>query len=290
MKMIDYEIDALNETKAYFLENLKKNKLSKKETKISKVMANFNQMLEDKDLYKKLLEGMQYLLNLSSNCGTLIVQEKRVLKKAVAKKVEEIKLFELNRCEKVCQKLYVGQQIQHVTFGVATGSLGLPGLAVDLAASPALNNKSMLEIGIAYGFDRFGAQLNGVTALLLDSINDTMEKVELLALLKTAKKVILKKIEEKSEENLTELFLKTLFKSDTAARTLLTVFEKLGIKVTEKSLGKIVPVIGGVFGGALSLRNFNHLKTLLQHHFRLIWLKERDKLSEEEYNNILLGK
>ncbi|WP_066248378.1 EcsC family protein [Neobacillus drentensis] len=288
-KFSSYEMAALKESTDFFSKQAG-NKEAKKNKKSSKVNSFINQKLEDSNLYKKLLEGIQYLFNFSSNCGTFIVQEKRVLKKAGTKAMEEIKLFELMQCEEVYQKLQLGQQFQHVTFGAATGACGLPGLVVDVAASPTIKNKSILEMGMAYGFNKFEAQLNGMSALLLDSTDLIKEKVELLALLKKAKQLILKKIEEKSEEDLTELFLKTLFKSETAVKTLVTLFEKLGIKVTEKSIGKFIPILGGFFGGVFSLKEFNYFKTIYQHHFRLIWLKERNKISEEDYENILLGK
>lgn len=288
LELNKYESEILGESTRYFLEKSKVTRFDGKLTN-SKAKSLIKKVSEESELFKRIVEALQQIMDYSADCGSYLVQEKRLLKKAKVKKLAEIKMLDLKQCENLADKLSFVQKTQYLSFGATTGIFGLFGLGADVLGTPALNNKTTLEMGLSYGFDSRETKLMSIGISLLELAESRKEKLELLAVLKKLKDQILKKAAEKSEGNLTELFVKTLIKNDSTAKLLLRLFEKLGINITEKSIGKLIPIIGAVVSAGFSLREYNQLKLQYQHHFRILWFREHGKISEEQYQRILLG-
>lgn len=288
LKLSKYESEILGESTRYFLEKSKVTRFDGKFNN-SKTKSLIKKVTEESELFRRIVEALQQMLDYSADCGSYLVQKKRVLKKAKVKNLEEIKMYDLKQCENLVDKLSFVQKSQHLSFGATTGVFGFIGLGADVLGTPALNNKTTLEMGMSYGFDSRETKLMSIGISLLELAESRKEKLELIAVLKKLKDQILKKAAEKSEKNLTELFVKTLIKNDSTAKLLLRFLEKVGINITEKSIGKLIPVISAFVSAGFSLREYNHLKLQYQHHFRLLWFREHGKISEEQYQRVLLG-
>jgi hypothetical protein len=277
----DHELQVLTEAKKYFV-----CEAHSKKAKDSKILSKITDTLSKTfEIDHKIIKQLNDFL---FDCGELVTLEKRILNKAKVKSVEEIKLFELVNCDQLSNKLKLGHQLQHVSHGAATGAFGLIGFGFDILTSPVLRNKSLLELGMAYGYNKEETKLNYTIALLLKG-SDHKQKANLLSLLQKAKKQVLEKIEKEGVENITELFIKAICKDETVAKYLIELAEKMGIKLSQKTAGRLIPLIGAVFGGAFSLSDYNELKESCQHFFRLDWLLKRGKITEIEYQNIVLG-
>jgi len=277
-----YEKKVLNDTKKFFLKEVH----SKKETKINKFLSNVPFDFKDKFIVKETITQLWKFL---FDCGEFITSEKKVLRKANVYSIDQIKFFELEKCDELNRKLQIGQQTMHFSHGAITGVFGFPGIFVDIATGPSLKNKSLLEQGMSYGFNKIETQLNYTFALLQQNTNSVKDKAIIYHFMKKTQREILNKATTEGIENITEIIIQAFCKNEKLATYLISLAEEMGIKLSSKIVGKFIPIIGAAVGGVISLKDFNNFRDYSQNQLRLAWLQRNGRITESEYENILLG-
>lgn len=200
-----------------------------------------------------------------------------------------------------------GQGLQHMILacveGGATGAVGFVGLPANLVASTFLFFRAVQSVAMSYGYDvrNDPAEMMIASEVLAQAMNPhqvpgkglegAVAKVMVMAEVSTAKQVVKKGWAAMAEHGGTMLLIAQMRAlSHAAARKAVekagkqgleksaftNVFRQVGNKLTQKAVGRAVPVIGGVIG---ALFDTGQMRTILDlagifYHKRFILEKE----------------
>lgn len=129
------------------------------------------------------------------------------------------------------------------TTGVASGTLGGPGIAVDIVAVIALNLRAVNEYATYCGFDvtKQEERLFALNVLgLASSPSDASKSVAMAQLVKLAVQVAQKKTWAELNKN---IFVKIIQQ----------IAKALAIRLTKAKLAQVIPVVGGAIGGGYNV-------------------------------------
>jgi hypothetical protein len=127
--------------------------------------------------------------------------------------------------------------------GAGTGSVGLPGIPVDIVALVSLNLRALAEYATYCGFD-VSSQREGLFAMhvlgLASSPNDAAKGLAMAQLVKLAQDVAKKRAWSQLEK---QAFVKIIQQ----------IAKALGIRLTKAKLAQFIPYTGAIVGGGFNV-------------------------------------
>lgn len=126
--------------------------------------------------------------------------------------------------------------------GAGTGSIGLPGIAIDIPALIALNLRAIGEYAAYYGFDttRQEERLFAFNVLgLASSPTDASKALAMAQLVKIAQDIAKKSTWKQLEKSVFVQIIKEISKA-------------LGIRLTKAKLAQAIPLMGAAVGGGFN--------------------------------------
>ena len=251
--------------------------------------------ISEADLYKKAIEyasqGFMYLEQLASE---MTVSEGQAVKKINSitqdneiTTLEEICFARVNDISKVVNNYRKSDTILAILEGAGTGAMGFVGIVPNLAASTFLYFRAVQSVATFYGYDikKDPSEMEIASAVMMSAFDPSRDAInnELVAAISkfmvftetTAVKQASKKTWEAMIEHggLGLLIAQIRALANKAARNALqkagksgleqsvfkNIFEQLGKKAGLKNVGKIMPVIGGLFGALFDTAQMNKM-------------------------------
>lgn len=158
------------------------------------------------------------------------------------RQLSDIHSLELERVEKTVGYLAAKYRALALAEGTAAGSLGLPGMALDIPALVALALRAVNEYATYYGYDVAleSERYVALTVLAVATGGDSAAKQ--VAMTEVAKATVMA-AKKKSWDELQRVAL---------VRLIQKVAEQLGIRLTKAKLAQVLPVVGGAIGGGFN--------------------------------------
>lgn len=155
--------------------------------------------------------------------------------------------------------------------GGAGGFLGFTALAVDIPFVISLALRTIRKIGLCYGYkceDEVGRQM--VLRILAlagsDEQKDKLVTIGVLQTLKVASKKSWKIVAGSAGGKAIQIL------------SIKEIARQLGISITKRSIGKVVPLVGGVMGAALNADFIRDVGWAARRTFQEQWLFDNDKI------------
>ena len=163
--------------------------------------------------------------------------------------------------------------------GAGTGVVGLPGLVADIPLLITWSLRTINKIGLCYGYEsKTEADRRFVLGIMAAAGSNTMkEKAAAMALLRQIQVALIQKTwkvlaEEAAAKKLGEAALIMAIKQ---------LAKQLGVNITKRAALKIIPVVGGVVGGAVNGAFIRDIGWAARRSFQKRWLMENKKIPLE---------
>lgn len=193
-------------------------------------------------------------------------------------KLDEICLVRSYELSKIVDRYKYADIIAAVLEGAATGAPGFAGIPFNLVLSTFLYYRAVQSVAMFYGYDikNDPAELTIASEVFMNGLNPkattgselsgTIAKIMLLTETTTVRQVVKKGWVAMAEKNgVTLLLTQMRALANAAAKKALEkagkqglekaafseVFEQIGKKLTQKSIGKAIPYVGAVIGAAI---------------------------------------
>ena len=193
-------------------------------------------------------------------------------------KLDEICLVRSYELSKIVDRYKYADIIAAVLEGAATGAPGFAGIPFNLVLSTFLYYRAVQSVAMFYGYDikNDPAEFSIASEVFMNGLNPksstgselsgTIAKIMLLTETTTVRQVVKKGWVAMAEKNgVTLLLAQMRALANTAAKKALEkagkqglekaafseVFEQIGKKLTQKSIGKAIPYVGAVIGAAI---------------------------------------
>lgn len=217
-------------------------------------------------------------INGANSVAKFLADEGDICRDAGVDRIEELRGKSLELSDKLADSVQNWAIGFGVAEGAATGSGGVTTLVVDIPALITLTLRTIHKIGLCYGYraDTLEEKQYVLDIMSLTSATSNKEKAASLAALAAVKETLIKKtikeIEEKAVENkITEegfiLAIKALAK-------------KLGITLTKRKMGQLIPLVGGAVGAAINGNYIRDISYAALRQYQKRWLEE-NRLGEE---------
>ncbi|PKH07119.1 EcsC family protein [Moritella sp. Urea-trap-13] len=171
-----------------------------------------------------------------------IYKEYRAAGHATVKTPQDIFKLDLEDADKVNGYLGAKYKSLAAAEGAAAGSVGLVGIAPDIVAIIALNQRAIAEYATYFGFD-ISSQQERLFALNIlgyaSSPDDLAKQVAMAQLVKIGQDVAKKKTWKVLEQH-------------TFVQIIQTIAKSLGIRLTKAKLAQVVPATGAIVGGGFN--------------------------------------
>lgn len=217
---------------------------------------------------RAVLDGANYI-------AEHLADEADVLRDAAVASIEALKSKDLETSDRVANVVHNWANGLATGIGGAGGSVGLPGMAVDIPLTITLALRSIHKIGLCYGYrcdDDMGQQF--VLGILAASgANDLEERVAaittLQALSTILQKVTWKEISAKAAQQ--------QFGKEAAIMAIKQLAKQLGINITKRKALAAIPVIGAMIGASVNYWYMNDVCWAARRAFQERWLKEQGR-------------
>lgn len=163
--------------------------------------------------------------------------------------------------------------------GTGTGVVGLPGLVADIPLLITWSLRTINKIGLCYGYESQNeADRRFVLGIMAAAGSNTMEeKAAAMVFLRQIQVMLIQKTwkvlaEEAAAKKLGEAALIMAIKQ---------LAKQLGVNITKRAAMKVIPVIGGVVGGAVNGAFIRDIGWAARRAFQERWLKENKKIELE---------
>ena len=176
----------------------------------------------------------------------------------------------LRACDEKARQVVTFHLAIAATEGGVAGAVGIFALPFDVAALVILALRVVRQVGVEYGYaedDDFERDFC-LAVLRGSSANSVKEKVDAQIALNLMARTTAKKT-WKSMATAT-------FGPELAVTTVRTLSKQLGINLTKRKVGEIVPLIGAAVGAATNAQFINKVGSDAQHAFQKRWLNDRD--------------
>jgi hypothetical protein len=194
---------------------------------------------------RKSIEGLTSICNDAAQWSVrpdAIFEEFRSAGHAEIKTHEDLVNLDLQDIDKVVGWLAAKYKGIALVEGAGTGTLGLPGIAIDIPALIALNLRAIGEYAAYYGFDtsRQEERLFAFNVLgLASSPTDASKALAMAQLVKIAQDIAKKATWKQLEKSVFVQIIKEISKA-------------LGIRLTKAKLAQTIPLVGAAVGGGFN--------------------------------------
>lgn len=194
---------------------------------------------------RKSIEGLTSICNDAAQWSVrpeAIFEEFRSAGHGDVKNHKDLIQLDLEDIDKVVGWLAAKYKGIALVEGAGTGTLGLPGIAIDIPALIALNLRAIGEYAAYYGFDssRQEERLFAFNVLgLASSPTDASKALAMAQLVKIAQDIAKKSTWKQLEKSVFVQIIKEICKS-------------LGIRLTKAKLAQAVPLMGAAVGGGFN--------------------------------------
>lgn len=194
---------------------------------------------------RKSIEGLTSICNDAAQWSVrpeAIFEEFRSAGHGDVKNHKDLIQLDLEDIDKVVGWLAAKYKGIALVEGAGTGTLGLPGIAIDIPALIALNLRAIGEYAAYYGFDssRQEERLFAFNVLgLASSPTDASKALAMAQLVKIAQDIAKKSTWKQLEKSVFVQIIKEICKA-------------LGIRLTKAKLAQTVPLVGAAVGGGFN--------------------------------------
>lgn len=194
---------------------------------------------------QKSIEGLTSICNDAAQWSVrpeAIFEEFRSAGHGDVKNHKDLIQLDLEDIDKVVGWLAAKYKGIALVEGAGTGTLGLPGIAIDIPALIALNLRAIGEYAAYYGFDssRQEERLFAFNVLgLASSPTDASKALAMAQLVKIAQDIAKKSTWKQLEKSVFVQIIKEICKA-------------LGIRLTKAKLAQAVPLMGAAVGGGFN--------------------------------------
>ncbi|WP_460057675.1 EcsC family protein [Pseudomonas sp. S2_D06] len=194
---------------------------------------------------QKSIEGLTSICNDAAQWSVrpeAIFEEFRSVGHGDVKTHKDLIQLDLEDIDKVVGWLAAKYKGIALVEGAGTGTLGLPGIAIDIPALIALNLRAIGEYAAYYGFDssRQEERLFAFNVLgLASSPTDASKALAMAQLVKIAQDIAKKSTWKQLEKSVFVQIIKEICKA-------------LGIRLTKAKLAQAVPLMGAAVGGGFN--------------------------------------
>ena len=217
-------------------------------------------------------------LDFSSKIAEWLTNTSDVLRDGKVASVEELKTKDLELSDELANKVHDWAIGIAAVEGGVTGTLGLPGIAVDVPTIITTALRTIHKIGVCYGFEgKTKEDRDFILGIMAASgANSMSEKLAALAILRsievtiakqTWKKIIQTAAQDKMSKEAVIIALKNLAK-------------QLGVNLTKRKALQTIPLIGGAVGATVNGKYIQDVGWAARRAFQERWLIENRKIIE----------
>ena len=228
---------------------------------------------------QKALPGaaIQGALDLSNLVARHLTDVDDVLRDAGVSSIEELRHLDLERLDRLANRVHDWAMGVATAEGAATGALGLPGMVADIPVVITLALRTIHKIGVCYGYRATTAEdaqfIYGV--LSISGANSMKEKVASLGFLRTLEVVLVKQ----TWKAMSDRAVANRLSHEGALVLARTLARQLGINLTRRKALAVIPVIGAVVGGSANGWWLKEVGWAARRAFQERWLIDAGKLA-----------
>ena len=159
-----------------------------------------------------------------------------------------------------------------ITEGAATGTVGLPGLAVDIPALFSILLREIQGMACCYGYDPSTETEREYLLHILrtGSTTNVKEKIEFVVTLKEFEQILIRVTWKRMSE---EFAAKQISKHSLLA-AIRQFAKSLGIQLTKRKALQMIPVIGGLVGASFNGMLANDIGRAAYMNYRRRWIAD----------------
>ncbi len=160
--------------------------------------------------------------------------------------------------------------------GAATGTVGLPGIAVDVPSIITLALRTIHKIGVCYGFEAKTVNDNHFVYGIMSasSANSVEEKMAALAALRSIQVTIARTTWKKMAEKAAQ----SQMSKEGAILAVKNLAKQLGVNITKRRALTAIPVIGAAVGGSVNGWYIKEVGWAARRAFQERWLIHNHKI------------
>ena len=242
--------------------------------------------ISEAELFSKSMEVLgksfqvleQFAAKVTISENEILKQVNQISSNNKITKIDEICLVRSYELSKIVDRYKYADIIAAVLEGAATGAPGFAGIPFNLVLSTFLYYRAVQSVAMFYGYDikNDPAELTIASEVFMNGLNPkattgselsgTIAKIMLLTETTTVRQVVKKGWVAMAEKNgVTLLLAQMRALANAAAKKALEkagkqglekaafseLFEQIGKKLTQKSIGKAIPYVGAVIGAAI---------------------------------------
>ncbi|MBF1426183.1 MAG: EcsC family protein [Prevotella histicola] len=203
-----------------------------------------------------------------------------VLRDGKVESIAELRTKDLKLSDQIADTVHNWAIGIAVTEGAATGSIGLPGMAVDIPFVITLALRTIHKIGVCYGFNADASNAEEEKAFALGvlsaaSASTLTEKTGFILGLKQISLLIQKNAWKKlAEMSSANLLAKGVINIKQAAKI-------IGVNLTKRKASQAIPVIGAGVGASMNASFINDIAWAARRSFQRRWLEENKVIESE---------
>lgn len=230
---------------------------------------------------EKIVRG---LLKFTWNIADNSLDYRRIEKEAKIESINQLKFVELEFCDKLAKDAKKKAIGIATAQGVAVGSVGIVGLAVDIPFILSIALRTIMRIGAAYGYklDNVYEKEFALAVLGAGSVRTLKQREEALSILNKIEHVI----DEKSIKKLANKMVNKTVSKELSIISVHAVEQELEIEISREiqillfqdRIFDYLPIVGGAIGAAINAKYINHVSKAAIRLYQHRWLLDNRRL------------
>lgn len=222
--------------------------------------------LVEKTIPQAAIEGV---LDASNAVAKWATDTDDVLRDGGVHYISELRDRQLEKCDDLANNMHNWAIGIAATDGAIAGAAGLPGMIVEMPIIITFATRTVLKIGLCYGFEAKTEQdMQFVHQILAAASSNTMsEKAAATIALRTTQTILLRET--------WKVIAQGAIKGSTQRAAIMATRElakQLGINLTKRAALKAIPIIGGVIGAAVNIGYLTDVGWAARRAFQRLWL------------------
>ncbi len=192
--------------------------------------------------------------------------------------IEELQEKDLAISDKLADAVHTWAIGMGTLEGVATGTIGLPGIAIDVPAIITLALRTIHKIGVCYGFEAVNEDDNRFVYGIMSasSANSVEEKLAALAALRSVQVTLAKT----TWKRMTIIAAEKPLSKEGGILALKNLAKQLGVNLTKRKALVAIPFIGAAVGGSVNAWYIKELGWAARRAFQERWLIKNHKVTD----------
>lgn len=230
---------------------------------------------------EKIVRG---LLKFTWNIADNSLDYKRIIKDAQISSIKELRYADLEFCDKMARDAKIRSIGLATAQGVAVGSVGIMGLAVDIPFILSIALRTIMKIGASYGYqlDSVYEKEFALAVLGAGSVRTLKQRVEAIELVDKLEHVI----DEASMKKLANKMVNKTVSKELSIISVHAIEQELEIEISREiqillfqdRIFDYLPIVGGVIGAAVNGKYINHVSNAAIRLYQHRWLLDNGRL------------